>query len=158
MVFPFVIAHLLSSLMTLSLYSVTSVRFYDHHLSRSLLSILMAVSFNRITRDRLCPSNDCLLTSTSPVEHLWDHLSKAVRRCHSQPQTQTLLELEAALQAEWMNIPQVQIQRLIHSMRRCPAYVAPGGGCIKYWFKYFDFNFLLRLSLLLYTIQPSIQF
>ena len=46
--FPFFVAHLLSSLMALTLRSVTSMRFYDEQ--------LCSTSF--------CPSNDCLLTST----------------------------------------------------------------------------------------------
>ena len=75
----------------------------------------------------------------SPIEHLWDQLGRAVRQRHPQPQTRR--QLKAALQAEWRNIPQVRIQRLIRSMpRRCRACVAVVGGHIRYWFVNFDFD------------------
>jgi transposase len=67
----------------------------------------------------------------SPIEHVWDQLGRAVRQGHLQSQTRQ--QLEAALQAEWRNIPQVCIQRLICSMpRRCRACVAGGGEHIRY--------------------------
>ena len=41
----------------------------------------------------------------SPIEHLWDQLGRAVRQRHPQPKTRR--QLEAALRAEWRNIPQI---------------------------------------------------
>jgi hypothetical protein len=60
---------------------------------------------------------------------LWDQLGRAVRQSHPQPQTRR--QLETALQAEWRNILQVRIQRLIRSMPRrccvCVCVAACGG-------------------------------
>jgi hypothetical protein len=67
----------------------------------------------------------------SPMEHLWDQLGRAVRQGHLEPQTRQ--QLEAALQADWRNIPQVRIQCLIsYILRRCRACVAAGGRHIQY--------------------------
>ena len=50
----------------------------------------------------------------SPIEHLWDVLDRRVRR----RSPSTLRQLERYLQQEWKAIPQIEIQRLIQSMRR----------------------------------------
>lgn len=62
----------------------------------------------------------------NPIEHLWDQLDKRVRM--RQPAPQTLLQLQQALQEEWQRIPQVQIQRLIQSMRRRVTTVLQANG------------------------------
>jgi hypothetical protein len=68
----------------------------------------------------------------SPIEHLWNELSRRVR--HRQNPPETPQELHDALEHLWNNIWQVFIQRLIVSMRRrCEAVVAARGGHTRYW-------------------------
>ena len=52
----------------------------------------------------------------NPIEHLWDQLGKRVYSRRHAPINRQLLAM--ALQEEWDNITQDQIQRLIRSMRR----------------------------------------
>jgi transposase len=71
-------------------------------------------------------SPDC-----NPIEHLWDVLQLAVARRPQQPRS--LRELENALVAEWNAVSQIQIQRLIRSMRRrCQAVIAARGSHTRY--------------------------
>jgi transposase len=63
----------------------------------------------------------------SPIEHLWDELSRPVR--HRQNPPETLQELRDALVQVWNSIPQTFIQRLIGSLRRrCEVVAAARGG------------------------------
>ena len=63
----------------------------------------------------------------SPIEHVWDILGQRVRQ--RVPRPRTLQALGAALQEEWRRIPQLQIARLIRSMRRrCVACIDATGG------------------------------
>lgn len=65
----------------------------------------------------------------SPIEHLWDLLDRRVRR----RSPSTLPQLENFLQQEWNAIPQIEIQRLIQSMRRrCMAVRDANGGHTRY--------------------------
>ena len=67
----------------------------------------------------------------SPIEHVWDILGQSVRQ--SVPRPRTLQTLGAALQEEWRRIPQLQIARLIRSMRRrCVACIDATGGHTRY--------------------------
>ena len=67
----------------------------------------------------------------SPIEHLWDQLGRRIRNLN--PRSLTRHQLIAALHAEWANIPQDSIRRLIRSMRRrCRACVAQHGGHTPY--------------------------
>ena len=67
----------------------------------------------------------------NPIEHLWDILGRRVRQ--RDPPVNNLNELIAALQQEWNRIPQNQIQRLIHGMRRrLEAVIRARGGHTKY--------------------------
>ena len=67
----------------------------------------------------------------NPIEHLWDALDRRLRQ--RQPQAQTLQQLATALQEEWENITQQQIQRLIRSCpRRVRSVIAPHGGHTRY--------------------------
>ena len=69
---------------------------------------------------------------TSPIEHVWDILGQRVRQ--RVPRPRTLQALGAALQEEWRRIPQLQIARLIRSMRRrCVACIDATGGHTRYW-------------------------
>ena len=65
------------------------------------------------------------------IEHLWDQLGKRVyNRRHPSISRQ---QLAMALQEEWDNITQDQIQRLIRSMRRrCQATLDANGGHTRY--------------------------
>ena len=63
----------------------------------------------------------------SPIEHAWDILGQRVRQ--RVPRPRTLQALGAALQEERTWIPQLQIARLIRSMRhRCVACIDATGG------------------------------
>ena len=64
-----------------------------------------------------------------PIEHLWDYLDTRVR----QNPPGNVNELRDALLEEWNNIPQAQINNLIHSMRRrCQAVSNARGGHTRY--------------------------
>ena len=63
----------------------------------------------------------------SPIEHVWASVHDRV------PRPRTLQALGAALQEEWRRIPQLQIARLIRSMRRrCVACIDATGGHTRY--------------------------
>lgn len=67
----------------------------------------------------------------NPIEHLWDQLDKAIRNRQEPPET--LQQLAEALEEEWLNLPQENIQRLIESMpRRCQAVIQARGGHTRY--------------------------
>ncbi|VVC38994.1 Hypothetical protein CINCED_3A021106, partial [Cinara cedri] len=51
----------------------------------------------------------------NPIEHLWDELKRRVRS--HDPAPTTLQDLQYAVVAEWVNIPQERIVRLITSMK-----------------------------------------
>ena len=66
----------------------------------------------------------------NPVEHVWDKLGRAVRKCRNLPST--LLNLCQLLE-EWVRIPQRYIKTLINSMRRrCTVCRDARGGTTKY--------------------------
>ena len=68
----------------------------------------------------------------SPIEHVWDILGQCVRQ--RVPRPRMLQALGAALQEEWRRIPQLQIARLIRSMRRrCVACIDATGAHTRYW-------------------------
>ena len=63
----------------------------------------------------------------NPIEHLWDNLDTHVWQRQNPPGN--VNELRDALLEEWNNIPQAQINNLIHSMRRrCQAVSNAHGG------------------------------
>ena len=67
----------------------------------------------------------------NPIEHLWDNLDTRVRQRQNPPGN--VNELRDALLEEWNNIPQAQINNLIHSMRhRCQAVSNARGGHTRY--------------------------
>ena len=67
----------------------------------------------------------------SPIEHLWDNLDRRLRRRNPLPVN--AIQLRDALQEEWDNIPQHQVQRLVCSMRRrCQAVLDMQGGHTRY--------------------------
>ena len=67
----------------------------------------------------------------SPIEHVWEILGQRVRQ--RVPRLRTLQALGAAFQEEWRRIPQLQITRLIRSMRRrCVACIDATGGHMRY--------------------------
>lgn len=72
-----------------------------------------------------------LSADLNPIEHLWDLLKRRIRARNPGPST--LLELRNALQEEWNNIPQEDIQNLIRSMpRRMEAVIRARGGNTRY--------------------------
>ena len=67
----------------------------------------------------------------NPIEHLWDNLDTRVRQRQNPPGN--VNELRDAFLEEWYNIPQAQINNLIHSMcRRCQAVSNARGGHTRY--------------------------
>ena len=67
----------------------------------------------------------------NPIEHLWDNLYTRVRQRQNPPGN--VNELRDALLEEWNNIPQAQMNNLIHSMhRRCQAVSKARGGHTRY--------------------------
>ena len=67
----------------------------------------------------------------NPIEHLWDNLDTRVRQRQNPPGN--VNELRDALLEEWNNIPQAQINNLIHSMRRrCQAVSNARSGHTRY--------------------------
>ena len=67
----------------------------------------------------------------NPIEHLWDNLDTRVQQRQNPPGN--VNELRDALLEEWNNIPQAQINNLIHSMRRrCQAVSNARGGYTRY--------------------------
>ncbi|GFW41112.1 transposable element Tcb1 transposase [Trichonephila clavipes] len=62
----------------------------------------------------------------NPIEHVWDMLGRRIAARQTPPTS--LPELRMTLLDEWCNIPQYQIDNLIHSMsRRCKACFASSG-------------------------------
>lgn len=67
----------------------------------------------------------------NPIEHLWDMLSRRVRRMPHPPEN--VQNLTNALVQEWQAIPQNYIRRIITSMsRRCQEGVNARGGHTSY--------------------------
>ena len=62
----------------------------------------------------------------NPIEHFWDNLDTCVRQRQNLPGN--VNELRDALLEEWNNIPQAQVNNLIHSMRRCCQAVSNARG------------------------------
>ena len=66
----------------------------------------------------------------NPIEQVWDELGRRVLRNHA---IHTVNDLEAALQAEWANLPVPFIQLYVNSMRRrITACIAQNGGHMRY--------------------------
>lgn len=67
----------------------------------------------------------------NPIEHMWDMLSRRVRRRPHPPEN--VQNLTNALVQEWQAIPQNDIRRIIRSMsRRCQEGVNARGGHTSY--------------------------
>jgi transposase len=62
----------------------------------------------------------------NPIENIWDIIGRRVRE--RTPPVQTLNELEQTLHQEWQRLTQVQIRRLVGSMRRRLAAVIRVNG------------------------------
>ena len=85
--------------------------------------------FNQNNVDRL--PWPALSPDLSPIEHLWDELS---RRIHNgNPQINTVAQLRQALVREWNNLPNPLVQRYVNSMRRrIQACIQANGGFTRY--------------------------
>lgn len=67
----------------------------------------------------------------NPIEHLWDHIGRQIRR--RPRQAANIRELEQAIHDEWRNIPNDVIRRLTFSMRRrVLACINANGGHTRY--------------------------
>lgn len=91
----------------------------------------------RLTRDFLNHHNVHVLPwpacspDMNPIEHLWDHLDRQIRRRHQPPDNRQ--DLVRALRAEWQRIPPNVIRRLTSSMRRrVTACIDAHGGHTRY--------------------------
>ena len=68
----------------------------------------------------------------NPIEHAWGQLGRAVQTRLNVDSTRA--DLRRFVLEEWDRLPQNNIQRLIHSMRRrCAECIAAGGGPTHYW-------------------------
>ena len=66
----------------------------------------------------------------SPIEHMWDHLARRLRKRND---VNNVNDLERALKEEWAHTPLRVIRRLINSMRRrCFAVIQARRGHTKY--------------------------
>jgi hypothetical protein len=63
---------------------------------------------------------------SNPIEHIWDIIGRRVKE--RTPPVQTLNDLEQKLHQEWQYLTQVQIRRLVGSMRRRLAAVIHVNG------------------------------
>ena len=67
----------------------------------------------------------------NPIEHIWNIIDRRERE--RTPPVQTLNELEQTLHQEWQRLTQVQIRRLVGSMRRrLAAVIHVYGGYTNY--------------------------
>ena len=65
------------------------------------------------------------------IEHVWDQLGRAVQARLNVNSTR--VDLRRILVEEWDRLPQDNVQRLVHSMRRrCAACIAARGGPTHY--------------------------
>ena len=65
------------------------------------------------------------------IKHVWSRIGLEVKKMHPPPTT--LVQLEQNLITAWNNIPQADIARLVHSMRRrCAAVIDANGGNTRY--------------------------
>ena len=76
--------------------------------------------------DNARPHRALVVTDYLRDEHIWDIIGRRVRE--RTPPVQTLNELEQTLQQEWQRLTQVQIRRLVGSMRRRLAAVIRVNG------------------------------
>ena len=68
----------------------------------------------------------------NPIEHVWDQLGRAVQARLNVNSTRA--DLRMFLVEEWDRLPQDNVQRMVHSMRRrCAACIAARGGPTHYW-------------------------
>ena len=90
-----------------------------------------------VTRDFLTQNQintlpwSSLSTYLNPIEHLWDRINRDIRSQIVQPRT--LHQLAQAVTDAWNRVAQMDIRRLVLSMRRrCTAVVAAQGGHTRY--------------------------
>ena len=68
----------------------------------------------------------------NPIEHVWDQLGKAVQARLNVNSTRA--DLRRFLVEEWDRLPQDNVQRLVHSIRRRYAACIAARGCpTHYW-------------------------
>jgi transposase len=91
----------------------------------------------RIVRDYLRDESITILPwparspDLNPSEHIWDIIGRRV--IERTPPSQSLNDLEQTLHQEWQRLTQVQIRRLVSSMRkRLAAVIRVNGGYTHY--------------------------
>ncbi len=68
----------------------------------------------------------------SPIEHLWDILGRLV--ISRVPPPDTIAQMQEALMEQWEAIPQQDIRRFVHYMRRrLTGLILANGGHTLYW-------------------------
>lgn len=94
------------------------------HVARVVNDFLNQNNVDRLPWPALSPD-------LSPIEHLWDELS---RRIHNgNQQINTVAQLRQALVREWNNLPNALVQRYVNSMRRrIQACIQANGGFTRY--------------------------
>lgn len=94
------------------------------HVARVVNDFLNQNNVDRLPWPALSPN-------LSPIEHLWDELS---RRIHNgNQQINTVAQLRQALVREWNNLPNALVQRYVNSMRRrIQACIQANGGFTRY--------------------------
>ena len=94
------------------------------HLARVVNDFFNQNNVNRIPWPALSPD-------LSPIEHLWDELS---RRIHNgNQQINTVAQLRQVLVREWNNLPNALVQRYVNSMRRrIQVCIQVNGGFTQY--------------------------
>ena len=108
--------HTYAECLALPLYSTTT---HDHILRDLQANNIPVLSWPALSPDM------------TPIEHVWDDLSRRVAQRPSQPDT--LRQMELALNQGWQRMPQRVIRNIIDSMRRrCLACVAQNGGHTRY--------------------------
>lgn len=94
------------------------------HRSRAVSALLRANAITTLPWPAVSPD-------LNPLEHVWDILGRRIQARN--PPVQNLLQLEAALQDEWMLLTREQIRRLTGGMRRrVESVIRVRGGPTRY--------------------------
>jgi transposase len=94
------------------------------HTARIVTNYLDTVEIPRLERPARRPD-------MNPIEHVWDHLGRNVKK--RQPLPETIQELRIALYEEWEQMPQEEIQHVIESKpRRIETLPRCRGGYTRY--------------------------
>lgn len=94
------------------------------HIARCVTEYLDAVGIQRLPWPARSPD-------LNPIEHIWDNLKRRVRA--RSPAPNTIEELKTAVEEEWYNIPQSDIQDIMDGLRnRMLEVIRARGGNTSY--------------------------